>query len=285
MSVKIMYVEKSYILILFLLGLLAACGSDTLENVADDFELNKTDIASYKSLKKVPETANIRGNRLMISFIERNALAGVIAGENWSAKDKAEVEIKDKRNQILVSAYFKQFMDRLATPDTIDKYYQDNIEKFKDSKMRIAHILLRVHDNRDSEAAAAKFKQIRGILEEINTGASYEEMAREYSDDKQSGANGGEIGWISKDRPMDKAIYTAALKLKVGETSEPVPTDRGLHLIKLLEEPIEETPSLDQVRDKVEYQMKYDLKLKEMDRLKKLAEARVDKDLSRFDLK
>ena len=165
---KIILALKDIALILFLTGLLNACGSDaplapsTSKVALDNFKLNKTDIASYKGLKKIPEAINIRGNRMLISFVERNALAEAIAGESWSSKENAEIEIKDKRNQILISTYFSEFMAKLATPDAIDQYYQNNIEKFKDTKLRVAHILLRVHGNHNSEAAAEKFNQLRG---------------------------------------------------------------------------------------------------------------------------
>lgn len=71
---------------------------------------------------------------------------------------------------------------------------------------------------------------ILGYRERIQAGeATLEEMAMEYSD-CQSGKKGGDLGVFAKGA-MQKAFEEAAFALEVGELSDVVDSDSGLHLI------------------------------------------------------
>lgn len=82
----------------------------------------------------------------------------------------------------------------------------------------------------DSLAAVEKLDEIKKLLAE---GTSFEDLAKKYSDDKGSGAKGGELGWFGTGRmvrPFEQAAF--ALENK-GDISEPVRTIFGWHIIKL----------------------------------------------------
>ena len=59
-------------------------------------------------------------------------------------------------------------------------------------------------------------------------------MAKKYSDDPGSGANGGNLGFAPRGTFV-QAFEEAAYNLDVNEVSEPVETEFGYHLIKMLE--------------------------------------------------
>jgi peptidyl-prolyl cis-trans isomerase C len=81
-----------------------------------------------------------------------------------------------------------------------------------------------------------------------NKGADFEKLAREKSTDKGSGANGGELGWFTKDK-MVPTFATAAFKLKKGEISEPVKTDFGWHVIQVEDRRPLQIASYDDMKD------------------------------------
>lgn len=89
------------------------------------------------------------------------------------------------------------------------------------NKIHAAHILVR------SEQEAF------GILFDIRQGMKFEDIARARSL-CPSGKKGGDLGWFSRGQ-MVKEFENAAFSLKVGETSKPVKTQFGWHIIKLIE--------------------------------------------------
>lgn len=67
----------------------------------------------------------------------------------------------------------------------------------------------------------------------LNGETSFEEMARQYSEDP-SGPRGGFLGW-SKRGDMVSEFEAAAMRMKEGDISMPVETEFGYHLVQLLE--------------------------------------------------
>ncbi len=82
----------------------------------------------------------------------------------------------------------------------------------------------------DAEALALANELRSRIL----AGEDFAALARAYSDDTGSGANGGDLGWFGKGR-MVAPFEEAAFSLPLNQVSEPVKTDFGYHLIEVLE--------------------------------------------------
>jgi parvulin-like peptidyl-prolyl isomerase len=86
------------------------------------------------------------------------------------------------------------------------------------SKVRASHILV------EKQSQALK------VLEELNTGKDFKELARKYST-CPSRKKGGDLGLFGRGR-MIHEFEKAAFALKVGEVSGPVKTQFGYHVIK-----------------------------------------------------
>ena len=70
------------------------------------------------------------------------------------------------------------------------------------------------------------------MLAELAKGARFEDLARSKSKDMASGVLGGDLGWAPGAAYVPE--FTSALQaLKQGETSQPVKTQFGYHLIRL----------------------------------------------------
>ncbi len=83
---------------------------------------------------------------------------------------------------------------------------------------------------------------MKKLQEKLKAGAKFEDLAKEYSEDKGSAPKGGELGFFMRRMmvlPFDEAVF----RLKVGEVSDIVKTKYGFHLIKLLDE--EEYPTFE----------------------------------------
>lgn len=131
----------------------------------------------------------------------------------------------------------------------------------KKPEMRVSHILV-------SDEALAK-----DIKSKIDSGEDFGSLAKEFSQDIATKEKGGDIGYF-KEGDMVQAFQDAARKLKVGEVSQPVKTDFGYHVIKLLDE--KKLPSFEQMKP----QLQSELISNKMDQAKINAEIQklLDKD-------
>ena len=69
------------------------------------------------------------------------------------------------------------------------------------------------------------------LIEKINNGANFEDLARQFSKCPSGKKKGGDLGSFGKGK-MVPQFDNAARKLKVGEISGPVKTQFGYHIIK-----------------------------------------------------
>lgn len=94
---------------------------------------------------------------------------------------------------------------------------------------RTRHILLKSSAIRSSEQSLALARELRTRIEQ---GASFEELAREHSDDPGSARNGGELGWVSSGE-MVPEFEKHMLSVPVGELSPIFETEYGWHFLRV----------------------------------------------------
>lgn len=99
-------------------------------------------------------------------------------------------------------------------------------------KIHPRHILIRLEESEADEQNTVA--QLRDLREQIVSGElTFEEAAKEYSEDKETASKGGDLGWFEFDQFQLKSFKEAVSKLGVGEISAPVKTDFGYHLVRL----------------------------------------------------
>ncbi len=109
--------------------------------------------------------------------------------------------------------------------------------------IRAAHILIRTSDDDSTKALAT----IHEIMQKLDEGVEFSDLAKEYSEDQGSAQNGGDLGFFGRGRmvaPFEEAAF--GLK-KIGDVSAPVRTRFGYHLIKLLD--VGTLPTFDEAYD------------------------------------
>ncbi|MFZ6033021.1 MAG: peptidylprolyl isomerase [Melioribacter sp.] len=114
--------------------------------------------------------------------------------------------------------------------------------------IRIRHIMASVMDSNEVVDTAASYNKILEVNEKLNNGGDFEELAREYSDDKFSSKRGGDLGFIARGR-MVREFEDAAFQLKVGERSPIVKTRFGYHIIEATDE--KPTPPIDEIKEEL----------------------------------
>ena len=162
--------------------------------------------------------------------------------------------------QVKIS-YVEVSRDAIAAAVSIDdeelgKLYEQRKADLQTPEQRDAsHILLTLPSDADEETVAQARAKLVDLKKQIDGGASFEELAREYSQDPGSAGQGGRLGGISRG-VMDPSFEDAVFSLALNEVSDPVRTAFGLHLIKVDAIHASKVPSFEEVRDKmrVDYQ-------------------------------
>ena len=102
-------------------------------------------------------------------------------------------------------------------------------------QVKVAHIMLTVPRGTTPEVEKQKKQMINELYHRAKQGDDFSELAKEYSDDKGSARNGGELPWFGAGRMVEE-FEKASFKLKAnGEISQPVRTSFGWHLIKRID--------------------------------------------------
>lgn len=96
---------------------------------------------------------------------------------------------------------------------------------------RVRHILVRPTEV-VSDAKAEE--RINNIYLQLQNGASFGELAREYSDDPGSGSAGGDLGWVSPGQ-MVPAFEEAMMNAPVGQYTRPFRSRFGWHILEVQE--------------------------------------------------
>ncbi len=184
---------------------------------------------------------NEMGRRAILEELVNMELFSLLGAELEVEKDPKFIETmaevkKDVTRQFAVEAIMK---DVAVSDEELDEYYEKNKENFQvPETVRASHILVADEDG---------MKKVRA---DLDAGMSFEDAARKHSS-CPSKEQGGDLGYFSKEQ-MVPEFAAAAFAMKVGEISaEPVKTQFGLHLIKLVDKKEASVRPLEEVRSQL----------------------------------
>jgi len=116
----------------------------------------------------------------------------------------------------------------ISREDT-QKYYDAHHDEFNFPEgVRIADILVTNEDRTPEEAK----KRAEQALAEIKAGAKWENVVRDYSEDKQTVDNAGDLGFF-KSGTLAPQLAEAVAKVEVGQTTDVLNTQHGYMILKV----------------------------------------------------
>lgn len=182
---------------------------------------------------------------------------------------------------LTIQKYTENFDKNLKISDEeMKKYYEEHKVDYYKDEVKASHILISTVDDNGKELSEAKKKEAKKKAEEVlkkaKSGEEFSELAKEYSDDPGSAANGGDLGYFTKGQ-MVQPFEEAAFSLKSGEISGLVESEYGYHIIKVYDK-IDKQLTFDEVKDEIKKTLTEDKYMESIEAITK--KAKVEKNES-----
>ena len=164
------------------------------------------------------------------------------AAEKKNLADSTEFKRRQAflRNKLLMGALLQQHSKEAATEEEMRKVYDDAVKQMSaEEEVRARHILVETED------------EAKAIVEQLKGGADFATLAKEKSKDPGSAAKGGDLDFMGKSELVPE-FAEVAFKMFPGQTSNPVKTQFGWHIIKLEEKRNRQTAPFEQLKDQIQ---------------------------------
>ena len=169
------------------------------------------------------------------SFLKQVKLPDNAVGDYYD-KNSREFQMPERAKVEYVVLSADSLLSQVTVSDEeARQYYDEHKAEFGTQEQRqAAHILIGVPKlASDAEKMAAKDKAEQVLQQVRQAPAKFAALAKQYSQDPGSAANGGDLGMFGRGA-MVKPFEDSVFSLKVGEISGLVQTDFGYHIIKLI---------------------------------------------------
>jgi len=175
-----------------------------------------------------------------------------------AAEDKKfgdSVEFKRKvdfaRKKLLMEGLLQSVGKEALSDEAMHKVYDEAVKQIGEEKeVHARHILFRTPAG-DEKASKEAEDKLKAVIVRLKKGEDFAKVASEVTEDPSGKANGGDLGYFSKDQ-MVPEFSEVAFKLDKGQISDPVKTQFGWHVIKIEDKRVKEAPKFEDVKPQIE---------------------------------
>jgi parvulin-like peptidyl-prolyl isomerase len=240
-------------------------GEEISEEDLEGIEVNIIDsLIVLKILDEYAEKNNIIASQEEVDA-QMQAIIDSYEDESQFEDDLKRMNIDRKfleyeiRNQILRSKIYTEVTSGvIVTEDQAEQYYEENKNTLFTipERVRVSHILSAFPWTTDdsmeeNEQGMNKAREkIEFVNQQLENGAEFGDMAREYSDDTSNSPDGGDLGFITRGQ-MEENFEDTAFALEVGEVSDIIETSYGYHILKVLDRQKETLQKYEEVKEDI----------------------------------
>ena len=227
--------------------------ADTVVATVDGVEITAGHLLMMRS--QLPQQyQTLPDEALFTGLLEQAVQQQLLAAEATELDRTSQLLLDNQDRNLRANAEVTRLFDSELTEDAIQAAYDARYAAVEPgTEYNAAHILV------ETQEAAAEIKA------ELDAGADFAELARSKSIDPSRG-NGGELGWFGAGM-MVPPFEQAVTALEPGAVSEPVETQFGWHVIRLIETRTATIPPLEEVRDDIVNELQASLLAERLDAL------------------
>jgi parvulin-like peptidyl-prolyl isomerase len=162
------------------------------------------------------------------------------------------VTVEDLKNTVRRELSIQKLINRevvskvaISDQDIAD-FYGANKPQFNvaEPQYRVAQIVvtprkepqIRNRKNDDATNEAEAQRKVKMLVDRLNSGADFAQLAMDYSEDMNSAATGGDLGYVPESalNQSDPALKKLVLSLKPGQVSQPIVLKDSIRILKLV---------------------------------------------------
>ncbi len=185
----------------------------------------------------------------------QGSLASMLAASNLT--------LTELKEQLELRLRWSQYQQAQSDDASLRDFFRVNLELFTGARVKLSHIFVPLDPETatDAQRTSAR-KKLLAIKQKIETDeVDFGTAADFYSEDPANVETpaGGNLGYISRRGQVPDEIAEVAFNIAVGEVSDPVTSDFGLHLITITDRSTGQDITYDDVLETVKAQFGQDL--------------------------
>ena len=234
-------------------GPVGAQDKDPVVAKVNGIEIHQSDLAvAEDEAGQIPPMSPEAKQDYLVQFVADMILVSKAAedkklGDGPDFKRKVEFA----RKKLLMENLLQSVGKEALTDEAMHKVYDEAVKQVGEEKeVHARHILFRAQAGDDKAGKEAEDK-IKAVIVRLKKGEDFAKVAGEVTEDPSGKANGGDLGYFTKEQ-MVPEFSEAAFKLDKGQISDPVKTQFGWHVLKVEDKRQRQPPEFDKVKGQLE---------------------------------
>ena len=230
-----------------------AGGKDPVVAKVNGTEVRQSDLAiAEEEAGQIPPMSPEAKQDYLVQFWADMILVSKAAeakkmGDTAAFKRRLEFD----RNKLLMEALLQSVAKNALTDAEMHKVYDEAVKQMgQEKEVHARHILFRAPAGDDKAGKEAEDKA-KAVVARLKKGEDFAKIATELTEDPSGKANGGDLGYFSKEQ-MVPEFSDAAFALAKGEVSGPVKSQFGWHVIKAEDSRVKPQPKFEEVKPQIE---------------------------------
>jgi parvulin-like peptidyl-prolyl isomerase len=228
-------------------------------------EIHATEFrSSLSSLSDVESAALAKDPEMLKQVLKTLLVQKLVLQEALAKKWDEDPKIKSKLERLRESTLTDSYLQSISEPPPsypseaeITAAYETNKASLVVPKQfRLAQIYINLPEGADAAAITKAEAKVEAVKKALKAkGADFPSLARQFSEESQSSANDGEIGWVAESQ-IQPEIRQQLPKLELNVVSAPLKLADGWHFLKVMDIKEANTPVLAQVRPQLIQQLR-----------------------------
>jgi peptidyl-prolyl cis-trans isomerase C len=226
---------------------------DPLVAKVNGVEVHQSDLTvAEEEAGQIPPMSPEAKQDYLVQFVADMILVSK-AAEDKKLGDTPEFKRKTEfaRKKLLMEGLLQSIGKDALTDEAMHKVYDEAVKQIGEEKeVHARHILFRAPAG-DEKASKEAEDKVKAVIARLKKGEDFAKVAGEVTEDPSGKANGGDLGYFSKDQ-MVPEFSESAFKLENGQISDPVKTQFGWHVIKVEDKRVKPAPKFEEVKPQIE---------------------------------